>query len=273
MQQRPEERGGGAVQPAEVPADAPPAGRGLARRRTGHAKDARMFTRWTLLGTSAATALVLTALTLQHAQGQGTGRPPQPPAAAAPAGAAEPYATVQRPAYVPQFDAQGRLIRPTGWREWPYMGTPVTPDGLNPPAANFPEFHNVYMDPVSWEHFKRTGEFRDGMVLVKELVRVQRNQTTNAANGSTAETSGRGFFMAEYAGLEAAVKDTRRFADQPGNWAYFSFGHVPEPQYMPATAPQAAATCNACHAVHAGRDFVFIQHYPVMRGAEAHVRR
>lgn len=181
--------------------------------------------------------------------------------------AAQPYASVPRTAFTPQYDTQGRLVRPTGWREWPFMGTPLTPNGLNPPEAPFPEFHNVYMDPVSWEHFKRTGAYRDGTVLVKELVRVQIDATTNAADGSTAQSSGRGYFMAEYAGLEATVKDSRRFANEPGSWAYFSFGHVPEPEYMPATAVEPAANCNACHAVNAGRDFVFIQHYPVMRGA------
>lgn len=178
-----------------------------------------------------------------------------------------PYATVQRPAYVPQFDAQGRLVRPTGWREWPYMGTPLTPNALNAPAAPFPEFHNVYMDPVSWEHYKRTGEFRDGMVLVKELVRVRTQPNTRAADGSSREVSGQGYFMGDFSGLEAAIKDSRRFADQPGNWAYFSFGHVPESQYAPATAAMPVATCNACHAANAGRDFVFTQFYPVLRDA------
>ena len=174
---------------------------------------------------------------------------------------------MQRPAYVPQFDAQGRLMRPTGWREWPYMGTPLTPNGLNPPEAPFPEFHNVYMDPASWEHFKRTGEFRDGMVLVKELVRVRTQPNTRASDGSSREVSGQGYFMGEFSGLEVAMKDARRFADQPGHWAYFSFGHVPQAQYAQVTAAMPVATCNACHAANAGRDFVFTQFYPVLRDA------
>jgi hypothetical protein len=73
--------------------------------------------------------------------------------------------------------------------------------------------------------------------------------------------------MGEYSGLEAAVKDSVRFAGQPGNWAYFSFGHVPEAQYSSATEAEPVDTCNACHAANAGKDFVFIQHYPVLRGA------
>ena len=118
--------------------------------------------RLVLLSASAAAALALGVASVSDSYGQGT---------------AEPYAAVRPPAYRPEYDAQGRLIRPTGWREWPYIGTPLTPNGLNPPEAVFPEFHNVYIDPESWDHFKRTCEFRDGTVLVKELVRAQRNES------------------------------------------------------------------------------------------------
>jgi Cytochrome P460 len=253
-----------------------------------------------LLSASAAAALALGVASVSDSFGQGTSRPAQAQqqrdqtaqqqrprngadmqnmpearagAAAAAGPPAEPYATGQRPAYRPEYDAQGRLIRPTGWRDWQYIGTPLTPNALNPPESNFPEFHNVYMEPAAWDHFKRTGEFRDGTVLVKELVRVQQNATSEPENGSTQEASGRGYFMAEYSGLEATIKDDRRFADQPGHWSYFTFGHVPEAQYAAAAAAQPADNCNACHAANAGRDFVFIQHYPVLRGADSHRRR
>ena len=62
----------------------------------------------------------------------------------------------------------GKLERPQGWREWVYVGTPVTPNELNNGKAPFPEFHNVYIDPESWEHYKKNGEFRDGTILVKD---------------------------------------------------------------------------------------------------------
>ena len=42
------------------------------------------------------------------------------------------------------FD-QGELTRPTGYREWVYVGTPVTPNELNNGKAAFPEFHNGRM--------------------------------------------------------------------------------------------------------------------------------
>jgi len=40
--------------------------------------------------------------------------------------------------------ANGKLDRPTGYREWVYVGTPVTPNDMNNGKAAFPEFHNVY---------------------------------------------------------------------------------------------------------------------------------
>lgn len=47
-----------------------------------------------------------------------------------------------------EFDSEDRLIRPVGYREWVYVGTPLTPNDMNPPEAAFPNFHNVYIDPA-----------------------------------------------------------------------------------------------------------------------------
>lgn len=45
------------------------------------------------------------------------------------------------------FNKAGELAQPTGYREWIYIGAPVTPNELNNGKAAFPEFHNVYIDP------------------------------------------------------------------------------------------------------------------------------
>ncbi len=100
-----------------------------------------------------------------------------------------------------KFNAAGEMIRPEGTREWIYIGTPLTPNSLNAPEAAFPEFHNVYLDPESWGHYKKTGKFRDGTVIAKELTLV----------GDTAATSGAGFFMGEFSGFEIAYKSTKHF--------------------------------------------------------------
>ncbi len=155
-----------------------------------------------------------------------------------------------------RFNSKGDLIRPEGYREWVYVGTPLTPNELNRGNAPFPEFHSVYIDPDSFAYWKKTGEFRDGTILTKELISV----------GSKSASSGKGYFMGEFLGLEATVKSKQRFPDEPGNWAYFSFGHA-HPLAKAATAFP-SLDCNACHEDNASFDWVFLQYYPVLRAAQ-----
>lgn len=155
----------------------------------------------------------------------------------------------------PGYEANGALMRPEGYREWVYVGTPLTPNELNPPEAPFPEFHNVYIHPSDFDHWKKTGTFPDGTVIIKELVSI----------GSKSATSGKGYFMGDFIGLEALVKDSKRFKNEPGYWAFFSFGH--KYPLAEATEKLPLATCSACHQANGADDFVFTQYYPVLRGA------
>lgn len=152
----------------------------------------------------------------------------------------------------------GKLDRPTGYREWVFVGTPVTPNDLNDGKAAFPEFHNVYIDPTSWAHWKKTGEFRDGTILVKELVSV----------GSKAAVSGKGYFQGNFIGLEATIKSKAHFPDEPGNWAYFSFSTPDHKALTPVAEKFPAASCNGCHQAAAADDFVLTQYYPVLRAGK-----
>ena len=81
--------------------------------------------------------------------------------------------------------------------------------------------------------------------------------------GAKQATSGKGYFMGEFTGLEVSIKDSKRFKDEPGNWAYFSFGH--KYPLKAEAAKNAAAACNKCHQASAKQDFVFTQFYPVLR--------
>ena len=153
----------------------------------------------------------------------------------------------------------GELQRPTGYREWVYVGTPVTPNELNNGKAAFPEFHNVYIDPKSWSHWKKKGQFRDGTILMKELVAV----------GSKAAVSGVGYFQGKFLGLEATIKSKKYFPNEPGNWGYYSFS-TPDHSSLNKTAKAfPAASCNSCHAGAAADDFVFTQYYPVLSSGKA----
>ncbi len=155
------------------------------------------------------------------------------------------------------FTADGDLIRPAGWREWVFVGSPLTPNSLNGGEASFPEFHSVYIDPESWAHWKETGTFREGTMMAKELTLV----------GATAATSGIGFFNGELQGFEIAHKDSERYTAESGGWAYYTFGHKPEP-YESSTAAQPTAACAACHTAAAADDMVFTQYYPILRAAK-----
>ena len=154
------------------------------------------------------------------------------------------------------FNQEGELVRPTGYRKWTYVGTPLTPNDMNDGNAPFPEFHSVYINPDAYNHYEKTGEFPNGTVLVKELIDV----------GDKEASSGKGYFMGNFVGLEVSIKDKSRFKNEPGNWAYFSFGHK-YPLKEKAKA-QPAASCNDCHAGEADDDFVFTQYYPVLGAAK-----
>jgi hypothetical protein len=149
------------------------------------------------------------------------------------------------------------LTRPEGYRSWMYVGAPVTPNDMNDGKAAFPEFHSVYIDPDSYRHWSETGEFRDGTILIKELISV----------GGKKASSGNGYFMGEFVGLEAAIKSKSHFPDEPGNWAYYSFTDEEGGPAHPTASPMPTATCNGCHGTTAEEDYVFTQYYPVLRAA------
>ena len=164
------------------------------------------------------------------------------------------------------FNEDNSVNAPENWREWVFVGTPLTPNVLNDGEAAFPEFHNVYIEPSAYEHFKNTGEWAEGTQFAKELVLIREGDDCDAENGSCFEVSGQGYFQGEFAGLELKVRDSERFPEEPGGWVYFSFGHQPEPYAETATAFP-TESCNACHEVNAETDFVFTQFYPVLRAA------
>jgi hypothetical protein len=158
----------------------------------------------------------------------------------------------------PKYTADGQLIKfsPDVYREWIWVGEPVTPNELNPPEAAFPEFHDVYINPTAWREWKKTGTFPDGTVIVKELTSV----------GSKESASGKGYYQGEFTGLEHSVKDSKRFGGESKGWAYFTFGHK-YPLKEQATR-QPFANCSQCHVANAKDDEVFTQYYPVLRAAK-----
>jgi hypothetical protein len=157
-----------------------------------------------------------------------------------------------------EYTDDGQLIpfKAEVYREWIFVGTPVTPDDLNDGEASFPEFHNVYINPYAWQAWKKTGTFPNGTIMVKELTSV----------GTKHAPSGNGYFEGEFTGLEMAVKDATRYPAESKGWGYYSFGHkYPLKAHAELNRTE---SCAACHVQSAGDDMVFTQYYPVLRAAK-----
>jgi hypothetical protein len=160
--------------------------------------------------------------------------------------------------YLPEYTQDGDLILPRNWRSWVYLGSPLTPDGLNGGHAGFPEYHNVYIESGSYEIYKKTGEFPDGTIMFKELQRVLEPQLF--PDGSRTEPSGRGYFPGEFNGADVTVKDSKRYAKTGGNWGYYNFDHH-EPK---AATAKLNPECAYCHQANAKKDEVWTQFYRLL---------
>jgi len=160
----------------------------------------------------------------------------------------------------PKWTADGQLELPKGYHRWVYLGSPLTPHGLNDGKAGFPEFHNVYIQHQALDDYLKTGVFPEGTIMFKEL---QLTLKGEYSDGSRNESSGRGYFPGAPQGADVSVKDSGRCAST-NNWCYFNFGHHAPP--YAATARAAAKTeCAFCHEANAQKDMVFTQFYPLLQ--------
>jgi len=166
--------------------------------------------------------------------------------------------TQTRPRYLPEYTPSGDLILPKNFRKWVYVGSPLTPNALNDGHAGFPEYHNVYIEPGSYEIYKQTNEFPEGTIMFKELQLTLPGQNPD---GSRTEPSGRGYFPGPFNGADVTVKDSKRYADTRG-WGFYNFNHS-EPK-APTAKVKALNECAYCHIASAKKDEVWTQFYPLL---------
>jgi hypothetical protein len=162
--------------------------------------------------------------------------------------AAEPAAAGSSQSDTPRYDAKGLLLFPTDYREWVFLSS-----GLNmsynpsPAMAGMDMFGNVFAPRAAYAAFKRTGVWPDKTVLILE-------ERAGATKGSINKHGQ--FQTDQLMGVEAHVKDTARFKD---GWGFFAFvGDKPSPMLPYAMA------CYSCHQAHAAADTTFVQFYPTL---------
>ena len=191
---------------------------------------------------------------------------------------ANPVAAAQTKQSPVEFDSNGNMKLPTGFRSWVFVGAPLTPEGLNNgkynchadgtncTKSNFPEYHHVYIEKKNVDVYLKTGDFPEGTVIVKELTRVL---DPVFPDGSRKEPSGRGYFNGAYNGIDLSIKDSKRFAKTNG-WGYFTFGHHPLP-YDPTSEERPVTECAGCHIANVAKtDMTWIQFYPQLRDRQGY---
>ncbi len=154
----------------------------------------------------------------------------------------------------PRFTAQNELLRPEGYREWLFVGSGLGMGYTEEEVGyNIPHFTNIYLQPEAYRQFAATGNFPDKTVLVMEVV----------SAGSKSSINQRGQFEDRFLGIQAAVKDEKRFKEK---WAYFTF-IGPGGEALAKAKPFPKEACWTCHHEHGAVDNVFVQFYPVLRAA------
>lgn len=153
----------------------------------------------------------------------------------------------------PRYQNGNELVRPTDYREWPFLGAGLglTYDAERGPGAqNAPQnFSNVFVNPSSYRHFMQTGAWKDGTVFVLEI--------RASATGTAPNTTGR--FQTAMVALEAEVKD----AKLPNGWGYYEFGRGNALREVAAPLTgQREAGCIECHTKHTAVERTFVQFYP-----------
>lgn len=157
------------------------------------------------------------------------------------------------PVFSPHVDAKGTISLPLDFRSWPHLGTwSIAGDDEAGGAAGF---HVVYTQPASIETFRRTGEFPDGAVLVKELIETETGDLT----------TGRVSWAKEVTGWFVMVKDRKgrfagdgRWGDGWG-WALFNAN-----QPANSVTEDYKTECLDCHIPARNDDWVYVRGYPAL---------
>jgi hypothetical protein len=146
---------------------------------------------------------------------------------------------------LPQFAADGKLVRPVDYRRWVYVSSGFGMS-YSQKADAMQMFTNVFVKPQSYDYFLANGKWPDKTMFVLEIY------------GSTSQGSinKHGSYQTEFMGLDVEVKDERRFPDK---WAYFNFEGATQ---TAASFTPSRNDCWNCHDQHAAVEHSFVQFYP-----------
>jgi hypothetical protein len=144
------------------------------------------------------------------------------------------------------FEDETTLVRPDGYRDW-ILVAPATTATRTP--SDRVSINRVYINPLGYREYEKTGRFPDGTVMVWQSVTGGPDTVPHAHEDSA---------------LLVSVKDSRRF---DGGWAFFDFTGLDGTAMARAQALPESSGCRTCHRQDAETDHVFTQFYPVLQSA------
>ena len=149
------------------------------------------------------------------------------------------------------FDEEGQAALPKGYRHWVHTYTAweaISTSFLDEKLTETPELHSVYVEPNTYRIFMETGTWPEGSLMVKEFSTT--NTDPKECSGPPAYTckldTSTVIFPQEHTGIAVMLKDNKRYPEEAGGWAYFSYGHK-APPYETLSPPHDRARCAQCH--------------------------
>jgi Cytochrome P460 len=147
------------------------------------------------------------------------------------------------------FERGNTLVRPEGYRDWILVAPSSMPSRSGGSAARAIPAHRVYINPVGYREYEKTGRFPEGTLMIWESLNGGPDMAPHPHNESA---------------LLASVKDSTRF---DGGWGFFNFTGIDGTVSARAQAVTESSGCGTCHRQDAETDHVFTQFYPVLQSA------
>lgn len=168
-------------------------------------------------------------------------------------------------AYESLVDKFGNISLPENYRrDWAFLGTwSIAKEDVETSSAasghGAAGLHNVYTQQATIDHFRETGMFPDGAVIIKELLKAE---TTSMTTGTVSRgTVVEGWFV--------MVKDTQdRFPSNPlwgDGWGWSLF-NADQPESTVTTNYK--TECIGCHIPARKDDWIYLSGYPVLEASD-----
>jgi len=157
----------------------------------------------------------------------------------------------QNASFSTAVDTSGTISLPKDFRkDFAHLGSWFVPDG------DASGFHDVYTQQATVDHYRKTGSFPDGAVLVKELRGHESKPMTTGVPAWATKELKQWFVM---------VKDSKgRFPNSPQwgdgwGWALFKPGEKGN------VSTNYKSDCMGCHIPAKSTDSVYVEAYPTLK--------